>query len=121
MNRLVQYEHQMERKEPHGSGRHLFGGKETIHDSHGKHDFHHGRWFGDRTRPRGGAAQTRKPDHHFRSPEIAFGSYDEGESWNGLGRAGSSRPEEHRLGGKEAHRPVSEAQRPDKQRRYHAN
>src|SRR6202040_3073108 len=99
----------------------LSDGKETIHDSHWKHDFHHGRWLGDRTWPRGGTAQTRKPGHHFRSPEIAPGSNHEGESRNGLGRAGSSRPKEHRLGGKEAHRAVSEARRADQQRRNHAN
>jgi hypothetical protein len=57
--------------------------KETIHDSHGTR-------FSSRAvvrgsdGPRGGAAQTRKPDHHFRSPEIASGSNDEGESWNGF-------------------------------------
>src|SRR5882757_4407053 len=96
-----------------------FDGKETVHDSHRKHDFHHRWWFGDRTWPRGGAAQTREPGHHFRSPEIASGSNEEGESRNSLGRAGPSRPEEHRLGSKEAHRPVSEAQRPDQQRGYH--
>src|SRR6266481_5221658 len=95
--------------ESSGCVRALFGGKETVHDSHRQHDFHHGRWFGDRTWSCGGAAQTREPGHHFRSPEIAFGSNDEGESRNGLGGAGPTRPKKHCIGSKKAHRPVSEA------------
>src|SRR6185369_2318335 len=96
-------------------------GEEAIYESHGEYDFHHGWWFGDRARPCGGAAEPRKSGHHFRPPEISPESSREGESENGLGRTGSSGPREHRLGGEEAHRAVPQAQRPDQQRRNHAN